>query len=365
MWRKKNIFPMRLQLFISFVMIAALHSCTPKPNTNTSTQRSYRMGFQNSAPNYFDFNKVLQTLYMWVTRADAAIISTQVPWDSLYAGVTPQQYVTDNYTGLVNYYRGKNMKLWVYIDPANGLNRSADASDLSALGKSIAQSGPQQIYGRFCKVMDSMLRPEHMGLALETNLIRSQSPDSIYKGIKTAANNAAADIAAFDPAVKLSVSVQVDWAWGNGNGGSYQGVAQDFTDFPFVQELGYSSYPYFFYNQPQDIPSDYYSRIIQGHSIPVFVSEGGWSSQQVGSFTETTQKQTDYITKQLQLLDYVNAIAVFQLAFTDIDINALPGGIPSNISQFAFIGLADSSLNAKPALSVWDQAFAKPLQAGH
>ena len=347
---------------VAILGLLLISSC--KPGGSTSPKRTYRMGFQNSAPS-LDFNKVLQALDMWTTRADAAILSSQAPWDSLYAGVTPEQYVTNNYAGLVNYYRGKNLKIWLYVDPANGLNRAADANDLAALGKSIAQPAVQQLYSRFCFVADSMIHPDHMGVALETNLIRGLSPDSIYQGLKSAAALAAASISAYDKNVKLSVSVQADWAWGALSGATYQGIEQDFTDFPFLQELGVSSYPYFVYNQPQDIPSGYYSRLLNGRPLPIFVSEGGWSSQTAGTYPETPQKQQDYITKQSQLLDEANAIAVFQLTFTDINLNALPAGTPANLNQFAYIGLADTNLQAKPALSAWDQVFKRALTAGH
>jgi hypothetical protein len=355
----------RAKLITALLMLVTLHACTPQPTPAPTTQRSFRMGFQNSAPSYNDFNKIMTTLNMWTTRADAAIISLQVPWDTLLAGVSPQSYVDRNYTGLVNYYRGKNLKLWLYVDPANGLDRSSDALDLKSHGKSIAQPAIQQLYRRYCFVMDSMLKPEHFGFALETNLIRSMSPDSIYNGVKTAANAAAADIAAKDPNVKLSISIQVDWAWGMLNGGTYIGIAQDFTDFPFIQELGMSSYPYFVYDNPSSIPSDYYSRIIQGHSIPVFVSEGGWSSQKVGTYDETPQKQADYFTKQIQLLDNVSAIALFQLSFCDINTNALAHGTPANLNQFAWTGLVDTNLTAKPALTVWDRNYQRRLMPGH
>lgn len=350
---------------VTLLMVILIVGCKPKPKDDLKNERTYRMGFQNSAPNYHDINKVLQTLNMWTSKADAAIISMEVPWDSLYNGVTPQQYVTRNCTELVKYYRGKNLKLWVYIDPCNGLDRSKDATSLAAMGKSIAQAEPQQRFRRFCFVMDSMLQPEHMGVALETNLIRGLSPDSIYQGMKAAVNGAAADIAAYDTKTKLSVSVQVDYAWGWGGTGVYQGVEKDFTDFPFVQELGLSSYPYFVYDKAQDIPFDYYSRIISGHLLPVFVSEGGWSSQTIGTRTQTSQKQADYITKHLELLDNVKAIGVFQLLYCDINLSALPPGFPANIDQFIYIGLTDTSLNAKPGLAIWEAAYQRPLVAGN
>ena len=350
-----------LFLYAGILSVTFFSSCKPKADTNPATERTYRMGFMNSAPRP-EINLALQALDIWTQRADAAIVSVEVPWDSLYAGVTAQQYVAHNFTELVNYYRGKNLKLWVYIDPANGLDRSANSDKLKALGKSITQVDVQQVYRRFCVVMDSMLHPEHMGLALETNAIRGLSPDSIYQAVKTVANAAAADVSTFDHNVKLSVSVQVDWAWGKLNNTSYTGVEQDFIDFPFMQEMGLSSYPYFVFSEAKDVPDDYYSKLVQGRSVPVFVSEGGWSSAKVGTYDGSTQKQKDYIARQAQLLDNVNAIGVFQLTFTDIDTTA---GIPAGLNAFACTGLVDINLQAKPALSAWDEIFKRPLAAGH
>jgi hypothetical protein len=343
------------------LLITSMLFASCKKAETTMATRTYRMGFQNSAPRQ-DFSLVIQSLDMWTQWSDAAMISTEVPWDSLLSGKTAQSYVLNNYKGLVDNYRKKNFKLWVYIDPENGLNRGSDANALVARKKSISQPEIQQIYRRFTFVMDSMLKPDHLGLALETNLIRDAAPDSIYQGVKKAANDAASEVRAFDSTVKLSMSVQVDWAWGKLAGGSYKGIDQDFTDFPFIEELGLSSYPYFGFDNPQDIPLDYYSKLVEGKSIPVFVSEGGWSSQTVTSFTGTEQKQEDYITRQGQLLDQAQAIALFQLVFTDIDLTALPPGVPSNINLFAYLGLVDTNLQVKPALAAWDKIFQRSLK---
>jgi hypothetical protein len=348
-------------------LLGLTSSC--KKDDAVPATRSYRMGYQNSAPRYDDFNLIIQSLQLWSTRADAAMITTEVPWDSLYAGQSIQRYVLNNYSGLVDYYRTNNFKLWVYIDPANGLNRSADANALVARGKSIAQDDVQKLYRRFVVVMDSMLKPDHLGLALETNLIRVASSSAIYNGVKKAANDAVADVRAVDPTVKLSVSVQADVAWGNLNGnGNYVGIDQDLTDFPFLQELGISSYPYFNLSKPEDLPIDYYAKLVTGKSLPVFVSEGGWTSQ---TFTGPNQKiitgsatlQQDYITRQSQLLDQAKAIAVFQLTFTDIDLDHLPNNVDPTIKYFAFLGLVDINLQPKPSLTTWDNVFKRKLGA--
>jgi hypothetical protein len=347
------------------IQLSFLFSC--KEDTPVATTRTYYMGFQNSAPRYDDFNLVLQTIALWSTRADAAMITTEVPWDSLLAGKTPQQYVKNNYVGLVEYYRTQKFKLWVYIDPQNGLNRTSDANALVAVGKSIAQPEMQKLYRRFVVVMDSMLRPDHLGLALETNLIRVAAPSSIYNGVKKAANDAVADVRAIDPTVKLSVSVQADLAWGKllGNG-TYVGIQQDFVDFPFIEELGVSSYPYFDFTNPDEIPIDYYSRLVQGKSLNIMITEGGWTSvsfegpnqKKIQGSLETQQK---YITRHGQLLDAAPCIAWFQLPFTDIDLTKIPTNVDPSIRYFAYLGLVDINLKPKPSLTAWDNIFQRKL----
>jgi hypothetical protein len=225
-------------LFTGVVLLSM--ACRKHSAASATASRTYRMGFALSAPRP-DINEIIQSLDIWTTHADAAIISTEVPWDSLIGGETPANYVINNYSAVVNIYRTANLKIWVYIDPENGLNRQSDSDPLVALGKSIAQSDIQMLYRRFVVAMDSIIHPDHLGLALETNLIRYAAPDSIYQGVKQAANAAAADVRAIDAQVPLSVSVQAEVAWGELGTSStgYVGVSTDFTDFPVPAGIGY------------------------------------------------------------------------------------------------------------------------------
>jgi hypothetical protein len=315
------------------------------------------MGFQSSAPRP-DITLYLESLSLWSARSDAAIISVQVPWDSLLAGEDPIAYVSYDYQTLVSYCRSKQFALWVYIDPENGLDRTVDADDLVAHGLSIAQTPVQQLYQRFVFVMDSLLHPDHLGLALETNLIRAAAPDSIYQGVKRAAAGAAAAVRTIDPHVPLSVSIQVEVAWGKLGNTGFIGIAQDNQDFPFIQEVGLSSYPYIVYNTPADLPDDYYSRLT---TMPLFVSEGGWTSAPITANNQHIQGtpaiQAAYITRQAQLLSAAHGIGWFQLTFTDLSLGAWPPADQAGLEPFAYLGLVDTTLTPKPALQAWDTLF--------
>ena len=183
---------------------------------------------------------------------------------------------------------------------------------------------------------------------------------SPYAAIRQVANGAATAIRAHDASVTLSASVQVETAWGKFSNGPYVGVDTDFADFPFIQVLGLSSYPYFVWLTPEALPADYYSRLLIGHAVPVGVVEGGWTSSSFSTVVSSSDIQQRYITRQSQLLDGVNATAWFQLTFTDLELHALAPALAAGLLPFSRLGLVDSAFTAKPALSVWDGIFARP-----
>jgi hypothetical protein len=351
----------RIVLSAWLACVLALGGCNgpTSPAGGAAASRTYRMGF-SAIPPKADQNVAVQSLLLWSQRADAAIMSAEVPWDSLLDGVPPESLVARDSRALAQFYRGRGLELWLYIDPANGLNRAGEADALVRRGRSIAEPAVQELYRRYAVAADTMLRPDHLGLALETNLIRMASPPSLYAAIRTAVNAAAADVRAADARVPLGVSVQVDAAWGRlGGSGTYAGVDTDFVDFPFVEELGLSSYPYLAgFADPDSVPLDYYARLLEGRTVPAAVTEGGWTSASVGGVASSPEAQRRYIVRQGMLLDSARAAAVFQLTFTDLDLS---GGLPpgSILPLFAHLGLVDVNLNPKPALAAWDAAFAR------
>jgi hypothetical protein len=348
---------------LTLLLIVATSGCSKKvvPTGPTpSPPRAYRMGF-SAIPPKADFALLLAALDMWSTRSDAAIMHISPPWDTLLAGYSADSAVIKLHLGLADYFKGSNRTLVIMLDATNGLDRSSDAPELVAKGRSLTEPAVQQVFRNFAVAVDSLLRPAYLGLTAETNLIRAAAPPTLYAAVKQVANDAAADVRAFDPAVKLYVSVQVETAWGKLTGGPYVGVATDLADFPFMQAMGLSSYPYLGnFVEPEDVPLDYYSRLVQGTTLPAMVVEGGWTSASVGSVVSSPAKEARWIRRQIRLLDQAGALFVFQLTFTDLDLTGVilpPGSI---LPLFASLGLVDATLAPKAALAPWDSAFARP-----
>ncbi len=330
------------------------------PTNPNLPSRTFRMGFAN-APPVLTTESVLRTIDEFTPRADAAEISPSVPWAAMLSGTTAEAVVRSEDLGLVNLYRARGMMVVINIDPANGLARDQEAPELVAAHRSITEPAIQLLYRKFVTAIDTILHPTYLGLGVETNLIRFASPSPVYQALKTMANAAAAEARARGTSAKLLVSVQVDLAWGliGGTTPSYAGIAQDLTDFPFMDVVGLSSYPYLgVFVTPEEIPLSYYSRIGAQAGKPVMVLEGGWSSTTVSSHPGTPALQARYIHRQRQLLDDARALAVFQLTYADLDLSSW--GMQPGLAPFVTLGLVDKDFHAKPALAVWDSAFARP-----
>ncbi len=83
-------------------------------------------------------------------------------------------------------------------------------------------------------------------------------------------------------------------------------------DFPFVQALAVSSYPYLGgFADPEGVPLDYYARLAEGRPLPLLVVEGGWPSETVGAAESSPEEQARWIDRQVALLDAAGAEAAF------------------------------------------------------
>ena len=345
-------------LTLALVLSCASSGTEPVP---TPTPRTYRMGFSPLPPR-LTVAEVLRTIDSVSRHADAALMVVDVPWKALLADTSAAQLIRRDNLPVAQLFRQHGMPIVSTAELANGLDRSAEAEALVALGRSITEPVVQRAYREFVVAFDSIVRPDWLALAMETNLIRAASTPSVYGAVVTMTNATAAQLRAAGSPTKLMVSVQVETAWGRlagSGGGTFVGIQQDRSDFPFVQVLGLSSYPYLGgFGTPEQIPLDYYARLASGSTIPMMVVEGGWTSGSVPGVASSPDLQARYIRRQMQLADEAKLLGVFQITFTDLDLSSFPVPSGSILPLFAQLGLVDASYRAKPALAVWDSVLA-------
>jgi hypothetical protein len=339
---------------------------SPVPEIETSLTRPYLMGFSVIPPRP-DIGVALRSMGVWTKRADAAIMHMDVPWALLLAGTSPEDALRKDGIDLARHYRSKNLKLVVTIDVTNGLAREREAVALVTASRSIAEPEIQRLYRKFALAVVEQLRPDYLGLAAETNLVRAIAPRSVYDALVRMTRDASKEIRAspHGSALPLYISVQVETAWGRLlQRGSYVGIDADLRDFPFITVLGLSSYPYLGgFSEPEQIPLEYYSRINAKNPLPLLIVEGGWPSTSVrGTFTSSPVLQARYVSRHSEILQHANAVAAFQLPFADLDLASFPKPLPEILPLFATLGLVDSNLKPKPALATWDSIFARRVE---
>jgi len=330
------------------------------------TARTYRMGFSDFPPSPQPA-PAFRALEMQRTHADAAIMHLEPPWTALLAGTSPDSLVASMVVPLATLYQSWGVALAIELDVTDPIDRTQEAPALTAVGRSITDTAVQQLYRAFARSLAVDVPAAWYGLASETNLIRAQAPAGVYAAVVQMTTAAAADIRSAGVTAPLYISVQVDVAWGHlTGGGSYVGIAQDLHDFAFATAIGMSSYPYLAgYADPSAMPADYYARIAQqAGTIPVLMTEGGWTSASIGAIVSSPAEQARWIDRAAALLDSAHAVAWFQLDFTDLDLAAF-GYSPTDpsLAPFARIGLVDTALVAKPSLAAWDSVFARRLRA--
>jgi hypothetical protein len=346
----------------SIVAAVGALTCNDDGTSPRLPARSYFLGF-SAIPPTPDTTLLRPTLTLSAQHSDAGLIQLGIPWAVLLSGIPPDSEVRLVRLPLADYYRNTGHKVVVALDVTDGLNRAQEAPELLAAGRSITEPAVQQLYREYVAAVDSILHPDYLSLAAETNLIRAAAAAPVYAAVVTMVNDAHAERVGAGSTTRFLVSVQVEVAWGGlaGPGGAFVGIATDRTDFPFLDALGLSSYPYLGgFAQPEDIPPDYYSRLTLGAPLPVLVLEGGWPSVPVGSVASTPQMQARYIHRQGELLDSTVAAGLFQITFTDFDLAAWPPAAAAGLLPFAHLGLVDSLLNPKPALAAWDSLDARP-----
>ena len=359
---------LRMRALFSLCAIAgaltalACSSDSDGPGGPTGARRTYHMGFSNfpAAP---DTMSVRKTLELVIEHGDAAIMHLDVPWAELLAGDDADSLVRADVRPLTNFYRTSHLLVVIETDVTNGINRTAEAPALVALGRSLTEDTVQKLYESYVVALANETQPLYLGLASETNLIRLAGPPGVYQAIVQMTNAAAPRVRDVSP-TSLYVSVQVEVAWGRlGGSNMYVGIDQDLADFSFITALGLSTYPYLGgFAAPSALPDDYFARLASSAVLPVLVTEGGWSSADIGSIHSSPDLQAAWIRRASQLLNTAHAAAWFQLDITDLNLIAF-GFDPHDpqLAPFAKIGLLDTSFVPKPALLVWDSVFALPL----
>ena len=339
-------------------------------DSSSTPVRPFRMGwfFQPPQPTP---QSVVKTSPVMAGFSDAILIQREVPWKRLLAGDSMETIAEEEYDGVVKFLTGLGIHVSFLVDPLDGLDRTREGNEMRASGRSLKEPEIRAIHEQWVKFLAARYKPEFLGLASEINSLAARGDPELYAAVKLMCDRLAPRIREISPATRVFVSFQVDEAWARVPGlpsrVDHFKLTRDFD----IDVLGLSSYPSFFFDDPSDIPPDYFSRLMVASGKPVLVAEGGWSSDPAGKgeTPETLAAQARFMERFFVLVDSVQPELVILLLFADLDLEAWKTVAPANsdperVRPFISMGLAHDDLSPKPALNIWAAVFNRPYVPG-
>jgi hypothetical protein len=186
----------------------------------------------------------------------------------------------------------------------------------------------------------SIYKPPYLGLGNEINIAKAER-DMSAKEFLEVFNKA------YDQIKEVSPDTQVFTVIGYEKIKQY-GVDENESDWEILRQYSkgdmavFSTYPFMLYDNPEDMPGDYYSSIKKYTDKPIGFAQVGWPSTIVGDADE----QRRFVEKFFELSKDVNPKFSIWTFLYDQNMGNIP-------EPFNTLGFVDTNDDLKPGLEVW------------
>jgi hypothetical protein len=313
-------------------------------------------------------NSVVRTLQGMADHADVVLFQEPIPWEDFIDASGGESQKIEEMWEVVAYIEALGMEPIFIVDPLNGLNRREFQGLPPALaGSDFSTPEVRAAFKNFALRLAREFQPRYLGLASEINTYLDAYPAdaenyrSLYRETYAAVKEEFPDTQVF-----------VTFQWDDlnrldGDGTPYEVKWDQVEAFePYLDVWAISSYPYFFFETPGDVPEDYYTPLLDRTEKPLAVAESGWTSESVESWRGSPAYQSDY----LSLLDgQIGARLDFwiNLIYADLEWKSYRGVLREEgsaddlgtLSYFTYLGLVEADGAPKPALEKWDELRAR------
>jgi hypothetical protein len=314
-------------------------------------------------PNGTEFTDVVDHFADLSNHGDAVLAQPEVPWEDFEFGIP--QYDTPAMENVANItlLAGQNDIEPIYIvDPLNGLDRTSFIGLPDDWTPSFEDPRVRTAFTGFATWIAARFQPRYMGLSSEINTYLLAHPAEtaayldLYRTTRAAIKTESPDTSVF-------VTFQWEVVYGLASGALAAEPEWDQIEIfePDLDLWVISSYPFIAFESGAEIPSNYYSPLVERTAKPLAVAEGGYISRPTGGFPGDTQSQVDHLNS---VYDQIGQRLVFwiNLVLDDFDPVAIAdpmreqGRSESDIEGlgiFSSIGLREFDGTPKPALAVW------------
>jgi hypothetical protein len=366
-------------LLVALVLTGAVLACaskpmSPEPTLDMSLEPT-RASFDGERTAYGFFpsppeatlESVLDHFESLGEHADFILIQPNIPWEDFVDGVEGESQARTDLRNQIILARRNGLD-WIFVvDPLNGLNRREFLGLPADWETSFANPDVRTAFMNFTLWIVQEFEPHYLGLASEINTYLDANPEDVenymslyaegYDRVKLASSDTQVFVTfqwddlnnMFAPAAEGRPAYQTNWE-----------QVEAFE--PKLDLWVISSYPYFVFEDGQ-IPSDYYTPLLDQTQKPLAVAEGGWSSTKVGPVGGSEAGQVSYLETVHDQLGERLSFWVY-LILSDLNMESIAAGLDDvgrppedaeTLSLFASLGLRTSDGTPKPALALWDQ----------
>jgi exo-beta-1,3-glucanase (GH17 family) len=227
----------------------------------------------------------------------------------------------------------------------------------------------------FIQVASQMLTDypqiEYLGIGNEVNVLQKKYPEN-FAHFVAAYQQIYSNLRENFPKVKMSPTFQYEEMVGR----AYLVTGKVETDSqlslleqfePMMDMVAITTYPYFAYQDPENIPLDYFTQISEYTTKPIVITETGWMARkayappleglQAEGYTGSESEQDRYLEKLIYMSELVNIDVVNWAFLNDIGPWKNGGAAAIGVELFDSIALHDNEGRAKVVWERWKKIF--------
>lgn len=372
--KKHSFVPSRIIWVCLFALLLASLACgqsapvTPFPTLENPASESGETiyGFFPSPPKA-TIESVIQHYKDLAIYGDFVLFQHNIPWQDFVKSVDGESQSRTDIANQAVLARQNGLDFIFVVDPLNGLNRREFRGLPFGWEANFANPQVRAAFTNYTLWVVRTFHPRYLGLASEINTYLDAYPEDAANFISLY-HEVYGKIKAEAPETQVFVTFQWDDLNNmfpqpeEGNQKKFDVKWEQIEAFePNLDLWVISSYPYFVFPSGADIPTDYYSRLLEKTSKPVAVAEGGYSSREIGTIHATPEDQVAYLRAIHDQLGTRLSFWVY-LVLNDFDMESysknfgregLSNTDISTLSMFASLGLREMDGAPKPALDVW------------
>ncbi len=280
--------------------------------------------------------------------------SSDADWVAFFAALPGLGGTVGNYSQLADLEKNQEVGVAAGLEvlPVTGFHRDLDGG----LAVTVDFGAPAQrdAFVQTLLAFVAEYRPSYLGVGNEVNRVWEEDP-SAYAAWVEALPELVAAVHQVSPGTRVFATFQYEFLRGLDRITGEQRT-EDWSPLeaaaPYLDLVAFTSYPYFAFESPEDVPDDYYAAIAEHTDRPVGFTELGWPSAPIlpllGSSLEglggSPSEQAEFIRRLGSLLAGIEpAFAMWVWAYDT----------PAVGPTFESLGLSAVDGTAKPALEAW------------